>query len=37
MKFMVSWKIPPGSHRPAAEVFLRSGAPVSAGLKLVGR
>ena len=36
MKFMVSWKIPPGSHRPAAEFFLRSGAPVPAGIKLVG-
>ncbi len=37
MKFMVAWKIPPGSHKPAAETFLRSGAPVPAGLKLLGR
>ncbi len=37
MKFMVSWKIPPGSHKPAAESFLTSGAPVPAGLKLLGR
>jgi hypothetical protein len=37
MKFMVAWKIPAGSHKPAAEIFLRSGAPVPAGLELVGR
>ena len=37
MKFMVSWKIPPGSHKPAAEIFLSSGAPVPASLKLLGR
>lgn len=37
MKFMVTWKIPPGSHRPAAESFLKSGAPLPAGLKAIGR
>ena len=37
MKFMISWKIPPGSHKPAAEGFLRSGAPVPTGLTLLGR
>lgn len=37
MRYMISWKIPPGSHKPAAEGFLRSGAPVPAGLSLLGR
>jgi hypothetical protein len=37
MKFMISWKIPPGSHKPAAEGFLRSGAPPPPGLKMIGR
>jgi hypothetical protein len=37
MKFMISWKIPPGSHKPAAEGFIRSGAPPPPGLKMIGR
>ena len=37
MKFMVSWKIPPGSHKPAIEGFLSSGAPLPEGINLVGR
>lgn len=37
MKCMVAWKIPPGSHKTAAENFLRSGAPVPAGLELLER
>lgn len=37
MKYMVSWKIPPGSHRPAAESFLKSGAPMPPGLESLGR
>ena len=37
MKFMVSWKIPPGSHKTVAEIFLSSGAPLPEGINLVGR
>ena len=37
MKFMVAWKIPPGSYKPAAERFLKTGAPAPAGLKTLGR
>ena len=37
MKFMISWNIAPGSHKPAAEGFLSSGAPVPTGLTLLGR
>lgn len=37
MKFMVTWKIPPGCHKAAAERFLKSGAPLPGGLKSLGR
>ncbi len=37
MKFMVTWKIPPGCHKPAAESFLKSGAPLPTGIKSLGR
>lgn len=37
MKFMIAWKIPPGSHKAAAESFISSGAPVPAGLTMLGR
>ena len=37
MKYMIYWKIPPGCHKPAAESFLSSGAPVPEGMKTVGR
>ena len=37
MKYMVCWKIMPGNHKPAAEAFLKSGAPMPAGLTKVGR
>lgn len=37
MKFMISWKIAPGHHRPAGEAFLKSGAPTPEGLTLIGR
>lgn len=37
MKFMVSWKIPPGCHKPAADRFLGAGAPLPPGLKMIGR
>ena len=37
MKFMISWKIAPGHHKPAAEGFLKSGAPMPDGLTLIGR
>ena len=34
---MISWKIPPGSHKSASENFLSGGAPVPPELKLLGR
>ena len=37
MKFMVTWKIQPGAHKPAAEGFLSSGAPLPPGIKSLGR
>jgi len=37
MKYMITWKIPPGSHKPAAEAFLASGAPNPAGVTTIGR
>jgi len=37
MKFMVSWRIAPGHHKPAAEGFLATGAPTPEGVKLAGR
>ena len=33
MKFMVTWKIPPGNHKAATESFLSGGAPVPPELK----
>ncbi len=33
MKYMIAWKIPPGSYKPAIESFLKSGAPAPPGLK----
>jgi hypothetical protein len=37
MKFMISWKIAPGHYKPAAEAFLKSGAPMPDGLRMIGR
>ena len=37
MKFMITWKIQPGCHKPATERFLSGGAPVPPELKTVGR
>ena len=37
MKFMISWKIIPGHHKPAGRGFLKAGAPMPKGLKLIGR
>jgi hypothetical protein len=37
MKFMLSWRIAPGNHKPAAEGFMKTRAPMPAGLRLVGR
>ena len=37
MKFMISWKLAPGHHKPAGEGFLKSGAPMPDGLKMIGR
>ncbi|MBT8486878.1 MAG: DUF3303 family protein [Phycisphaerales bacterium] len=37
MKYMITWSISPGFHKPAAEGFLNSGAPVPDGLKTIGR
>lgn len=37
MKFMVAWRIPPGSYKAAVERFLSTGAPDPAGVKTIGR
>jgi hypothetical protein len=37
MKFMITWKIRPGSYKPAVEEFLRAGAPAPRGLESIGR
>ncbi|MDH3584251.1 MAG: DUF3303 domain-containing protein [Phycisphaerae bacterium] len=37
MKFMITWKIPPGCHKQAAEDFLSEGAPVPEALATLGR
>jgi len=37
MKYMISWKIAPGHHKPAGEAFLKAGAPLPKGLNLIGR
>ena len=37
VKYMISWKIAPGHHKPAAEAFLKGGAPMPKGLSLIGR
>ena len=37
MKFMITWKLPPASHKSAVERFLASGAPVPPGMKTLGR
>lgn len=37
MKCMISWKIAPGHHKAAGEAFLKGGAPMPAGLTMLGR
>lgn len=37
MKFMITWKVPPGCYKVAIERFLSTGGPSPAGLKTVGR
>lgn len=37
MQFMLTWRIPPGSHKTAVESFLEGGAPVPEKLKSLGR
>ena len=37
MKYMIVWKTVPGHYKPAVEQFLRTGGPLPAGLKKVGR
>jgi hypothetical protein len=37
MKYMISWKIAPGHHKPAGKAFLKGGAPMPKGLSLIGR
>ena len=37
MKFMLSWKIASENRKPAAETFLKTGAPMPEGLNLIGR
>ncbi len=37
MKYMITWKILPGSYKAAVEAFLAGGAPVPAGMTSLGR
>jgi Protein of unknown function (DUF3303). len=37
MKFMITWRIPVGCYKAAAERFLSTGAPDAAGMKTLGR
>lgn len=37
MKYMIAWKIGPGSYKPAIETFLKTGGPAPKGLKTIGR
>jgi len=37
MKFMITWKIAPGFHKPAGEGVLKTGAPPPEGLTIHGR
>ncbi len=37
MKVMVVWKTVPGKYKTALEQFLKSGGPVPAGAKTLGR
>jgi hypothetical protein len=37
MKFMITWKIQTGCYKTAAERFLSTGAPDTAGMKTLGR
>jgi Protein of unknown function (DUF3303) len=37
MKYMISWKIAPGHHKPAAAAFLKAGAPMPEGVTLISR
>jgi hypothetical protein len=36
-EFMTYWKIASGNHKPAAEGFLATGAPVPEGVTILGR
>ena len=37
MKFMIAWKIPPSSYKPAVDALLSSGGPVPDGMTTLGR
>ncbi|MCA9267428.1 MAG: DUF3303 family protein [Planctomycetales bacterium] len=37
MKFMMCWTIATNCRKPAAETFLQNGAPMPAGLTMIGR
>jgi Domain of unknown function (DUF3303) len=37
MKFMITWKVPPANYKDAVARFLKTGGPVPAGLKMLGR
>lgn len=37
MKYMIAWKIQPGSYKATIEAFLEGGAPVPPGMETVGR
>lgn len=37
MKIMIVWRTVPGKYKAAVEQFLRTGGPVPAGVKTLGR
>lgn len=37
MKFMVTWRVPPGTYKEAVKRFLKTGGETPKGLKTLGR
>jgi hypothetical protein len=37
MKFMVTWRVPPGTYREGVKRFLKTGGETPKGLKSLGR
>ena len=37
MKFIITWYLAPGNHKPAGQYFLQTGAPMPEGVTMLGR